>query len=64
MLGNGVWIGMANTAVLLRPILQVLPVGLAACTVGVAGPAMPGTVARHIVTITHLAAAITTLGSA
>ena len=64
MCGSGVKIGMANTAVLLRPILQVLTVGLIACAVGVAGAAMPGFVARHTVTATRLASVTTPSGSA
>ena len=64
MCGSGVKIGMATTVVLLRPILQVLIVGLAACTVVVAGTSMPGTVARRAVTAARLTAAATALGSA
>ena len=48
--GNGVRIGRATTVVLLRPILQVLPVDLTAWSVGVAGTTMPGSVARHTAT--------------
>ena len=54
MYGNGVRIGMANTVVLLRPILLVLIVGLTTWAVVVAGAAMPGSVARHTVTTSHL----------
>ena len=55
---------MAYTAVLHRPILLVLPVGLSAWAVGVAGAAVPDTVARHTVEATRLATVTTTLGSA
>lgn len=64
MYGNGARIGMKIIEVLLRPILLVLPVGLTACTVGVAGTTMPGSVARLAVTATRLPTATTTLGSA
>ena len=64
MYGSGVRIGMANTADLLRLILQVLPVGLAACTVEVAGSTLPGSVARLAVSTSRLSAITTTLGSA
>ena len=64
MYGSGVRIGMTTTIVLLRPILQVLIVGLTACTVGVAGSSLPGTVARHAVAATSLTYVATTLDSA
>ena len=64
MYGSGVRIGMADTVNLLRPILQVLPVGLSACAVGVAGTSLPGSVARLTVTKACLASVTATLGSA
>ena len=64
MCGSGVKIGMATTVVLLRPILLVLTVGLTACTVEVAGAALPGTVACHAVAAARLSTAAATLGSA
>ena len=62
MCGSGVRIGMANTVVLLRLILQVLMVGLSACSVVVAGAAMLGAVARRAVTAARLASAAAALG--
>ena len=64
MYWSGVRIGMTTTVALLRPILQVLIVGLTACAVEVAGAALPGTVARHAVASTRLAAASAASGSA
>ena len=64
MCGSGVKIGMANTAVLLRPILLVLPVDLTACSVVVAGATVPGSVARLAVTASRLASVTAALGSA
>ena len=64
MCGSGVKIGMANTVVLLRPILLVLTVGLTAWAVVVAGASLPGTVARLTVASTRLAAVTAALGSA
>ncbi len=61
---NGVRIVKVLTVVPHRLILQVLPVGLTACTVGVAGSALPGYVARHAVTATYLTAVPTASGSA
>ena len=63
MYGNGVRIGMANTVFILKPILLVLPVGLTACTVEVAGTTLPGAVARHTVSTARLATVASTLGS-
>ena len=64
MCGSGVKIGMANTAVLLRSILMVLPVSLAAWTVEVAGATLPGAVARLAVTTARLTTVTTASGSA
>ena len=64
MYWSGVRIGMTTTVALLRPILQVLIVGLTACAVEVAGSTMPGAVARLTVAATRLAAVASTLGSA
>ena len=64
MYGNGVRIGMANTVVLLRPILLVLIVVLTACSVEVAGTSVPDSVARHTVTSSRLTTTATSLGSA
>ena len=55
---------MANTAVLLRSILMVLPVSLAAWTVEVAGATLPGAVARLAVTTARLTTVTTASGSA
>ena len=49
MFGNGVKTGVADTAAMLRLILQVLRVGLTPCTVAVAGSAARGFVARRVV---------------
>ena len=64
MYGNGVRIGMANTVALLIPIRLVLIVVLTACSVEVAGAALPGTVACHAVAAARLSTAAATLGSA
>ena len=64
MYGSGVMIGMANIAVLHRPILLVLPVGLTACSVVVAGASLPGAVARHTVAASRLTDVSATLVSA
>ena len=64
MCGNGVMIGKVITVVLLRPILLVLPVGLTACAVEVAGSTMPGSVARLTVAAARLTAVTAISGSA
>ena len=62
--GSGVKIGKVFTVVSHRLILQVLIVGLAACTVEVAGATLQASVARHAVTATRLTAVTAALGSA
>ena len=55
---------MVVTAAEQRPILQVQPVGLTACTVVVAGTSSRGTAARRIATDMRLASASSTSASA
>ena len=52
MYGSGVTIGMEATQALLRPILKVLLVGLAACTAAAVGAMMLGSAVPRTVTAT------------
>ena len=64
MYGNGVRTGTAVIVVLLRPILQVLRVGLAACFAVAAGTSTPGSVARLFVAAALQTTRATSLASA
>ena len=61
---NGAQTGMAVTAVILKPIRQVLAVALAVSAVAVAGTAMRGTAALRAVATTLPAIAAASSGSA